>query len=83
MNRIKELRKLKGLTQQQLADEIKVSRKSLQNWEDGISNIKRENILKLVDFFDTDEAYLLGIYDTEKKLILTKICIRWDLLRMI
>lgn len=67
MNRIKELRKLRGLSQQQLADELKVSRKSLQNWEDGISNIKRENILKLVNFFDTDEAFLLGIYDTEKK----------------
>lgn len=40
MNRLKELRKEKGLSQQALANKLGVHYRTLQNWENGESQIK-------------------------------------------
>ena len=50
MNRLKELRKEKKLTQKELAKIIGVHYRTLQNWEDGTSNIKPEKAKKLRNF---------------------------------
>ena len=60
MNRLKELRKEKGLSQQALANELGVHYRTLQNWENGESQIKIENAKKLADIFEVSEGYLLG-----------------------
>lgn len=66
MNRLKELRKKKGLTQNQLAKDISVHYRTLQNWENGDSQLKPDKIKQLAKYFEVSEAYLLG-YDIGTK----------------
>lgn len=63
MNRLKELRKEKGLTQRGLADDIGVHFRTLQNWEYGESQIKIDKAQTLADYFEVTVAYLLGYSD--------------------
>ena len=65
MNRLKELRKEKKLTQKELAKIIGVHYRTLQNWEDGTSNIKPEKAKKLADYFGVSVGYLLGYDDND------------------
>lgn len=60
MNRLKELRKQKGLTQQGLADEISVSKITVLRWENEERQIKQEKAQQLADFFRVSVGYLLG-----------------------
>lgn len=62
MNRLKILRKEKGLSQKALAKEIGVSYRTLQNWENGVNTIKPDKAQALADYFGVSEGYLLG-YD--------------------
>ena len=66
MNRLKQLRKEKGLTQQELSEVIAVSYRTIQNWENGESQIKPEKIQQLADFFGVSVGYLLG-YEPESE----------------
>ena len=63
MNRLKELRKQKGLTQQGLADEISVSKITVLRWENEERQIKPEKAQKLADYFGVSVGYLLGYND--------------------
>lgn len=63
MNRLKELRKEKGLSQKALANELGVHYRTLQNWENGESNIKPEKAEELAKIFNVSVAYLLGYSD--------------------
>ena len=65
MNRLKELRKEKGMHQIALAKELGVSYRTLQYWENGESNIKPVHLKTLCEIFDVDAPYLLG-YNTVK-----------------
>ena len=60
MNKLKELRKSKNLTQQELATETKIPYRTIQRWENGESNIKPEKAFQLADFFEVSVGYLLG-----------------------
>ncbi|VTS99160.1 helix-turn-helix domain-containing protein [Streptococcus lutetiensis] len=60
MNRLKELRKEKKLTQQELADYMQVTRRGYQKWENGESQIKPDKAKELADFFGVSVSYLLG-----------------------
>ena len=60
MNRLKELRKEKGLTQDDLAELLEVTKSTMFNWENGVSNIKPDRLKKLCEIFDVDATYLLG-----------------------
>ena len=64
-NRLKELRKEKGLSQKALANELGVSYRTWQYWENGASSIKPDNLKTLCEIFDVDAPYLLG-YNTVK-----------------
>ena len=65
MNRLKELRKEKGMSQIALAKELGVSYRTLQYWENGESNIKPVHLKTLCEIFDVDAPYFLG-YNTVK-----------------
>ena len=64
MNRLKELRKSKKLTQIELADKIKIPYRTIQRWENGKTQIKPDKAQKLADFFEVPVGYLLGYSDS-------------------
>lgn len=59
-NRLKSLRKEVGLSQGELAKEVGVSYRTIQNWENGVNQIKPDKAQLLADYFYVDVAYLLG-----------------------
>ena len=66
MNILKQLRKEKGLTQQELSEVIAVSYRTIQNWENGESSIKTNKASQLADYFGVSVGYLLG-YEPESE----------------
>lgn len=60
MNRLKELRQKNKLSQKELAKNIGVHYRTLQNWENGESQIKEEKAQLLADYFGVSVANLLG-----------------------
>lgn len=60
MNRLKELRQEKKLTQQELANEIGVTKRTYIYWEKGERQIKPEKAQQLADYFGVSVGYLLG-----------------------
>lgn len=65
MNRLKELRQEKKLTQKELADKINVSKITVLRWENGERQIKPEKAKKLADYFGVSVGYLLGYDDND------------------
>lgn len=63
MNRIKELRKQKGMTQASLAKVLKVSDRTVGFYENGDRDPDTDTLIKLADFFDVSVDYLLGHSD--------------------
>ena len=57
---IKNLRKGKGLSQQQLADELCVVRQTVSKWEQGLSVPDSEMLLRLAECFEVSVGELLG-----------------------
>lgn len=66
MNRLKQLRKEKGVTQQEVADEIGVTKRAYIYWENEESQIKTKKASQLADYFGVSEGYLLG-YEPESE----------------
>lgn len=60
MNRIRELRKLHGLNQSELASIAKVGQQTLSNWEREFTEIDRNSLFLLADYFGVSTDYLLG-----------------------
>ena len=64
MKNISELRKEKGgLTQDELAKELKVTQATISRWEKDQLSISGENIMKLALYFNTSADDLLGMDD--------------------
>lgn len=61
MNRIKELRIARKLSQSQLAQIIGIAQPTLSGWETGRTQIDYDNLIKLANFFETTIDYLLGM----------------------
>lgn len=66
MNRLKELRKEKGLTQSDLGKIFGVSKITVLRWENGENQIKPDKAKQLADYFNVTIAFLLGYSDFEK-----------------
>lgn len=64
MNRLKELRREKKLSQKEIAENIGVHYRTLQNWENGESQIKPDKAQQLAEYFGVSVGYLLG-YEPE------------------
>lgn len=63
MNRLKELRQEKKLSQKEMALELQTPLRTYQRWENGESQIKPERAEELADYFDVNVSYLLGYSD--------------------
>lgn len=63
MNRLKELRKEKKLTQKELANLMGVNVKTIGRWERGEFEIKLAQAKMLADFLGVTPGYLLGYSD--------------------
>ncbi len=57
--RIQQLRKEKGLSQEQLADQLHISRQAVSKWESGQSLPDIEKIVALSEYFGVTTDYLL------------------------
>ena len=67
--RIKDLRKQKGLTLEQVADIVGVGKSTVRKWETGmIANMKRDKIASLAKALGTTPAYLMGWKETENEI---------------
>lgn len=60
MNRLKELRKEKGLTLDEIQSKTGINRSTYNNYESGKTEPKPETWQKLADFFDVSVPYLQG-----------------------
>lgn len=58
-DRIQYLRKNKGISQEELADKVGVSRQAVSKWESEQSTPDIERVILLSDFFDVTTDYLL------------------------
>ena len=67
MNRLKQLRQEKKQSQKELAENIGVHYRTLQNWENEESQIKPEKAQQLADYFGVSVGYLLG-YENNRDL---------------
>ncbi len=58
--RLQELRKQKGLTQEQLAEKLNITNQSVSKWEKDINAPDITLLVELADLFETSVDYLLG-----------------------
>lgn len=61
--RLKELRKEKGLSMIELAQIIKVTDAAISNWENEINEPKISYLKSLATFFGVSSDYLIGLED--------------------
>ena len=77
-DRIQNLRKTKGISQEELADNIGVSRQAVSKWESEQSTPDVEKIILLSEYFEVTTDYLLKgvepVGEKEKKSDITFIC---------
>ena len=55
-DRIQHLRKSRGISQEELAEQIGVSRQAVSKWESGQSTPDLEKIILLSDYFDVADT---------------------------
>ena len=66
--KIKDLRKEKGLTLEQVASVVGVGKSTVRKWETGmIANMRRDKIAALAKALGTTPAYLMGWKEDIKK----------------
>lgn len=65
--KLRAYREAAGLTQQELADQIGKSFRTVQSWERGLSYPNAELLLTLCSLFDVDPNTMLGWYDTHPR----------------
>lgn len=66
--RLQELRKKRGISQQQLANRLRVSRSTVAMWESHKNSPDPNALISLADFFDVSVDYLLGRdFETKKE----------------
>lgn len=70
--KIYELRKASGMSQEQLAEKINVSRQSISKWESGESSPEIERLIELSDVFDVSTDYLLKSSEVDELTIRTE-----------
>ena len=58
--KLRELRKRDGLTQEQLASQIGISRDTYKNYEQERTQMNYEMLIKMADYFNVSLDYLCG-----------------------
>ena len=64
-NSIKKLREEKGMTQDELAEKLNVTRQAVSNWETGKTQPDIETLTRLAEIFDVSVERI--IYGSERK----------------
>lgn len=64
VNRIKQLRELHGMNQNELAEFLNISQSSLSNWERGVHDPDNKSLVILSQKFNVTTDYLLGRSNT-------------------
>ena len=67
-DRIQNLRRIKGISQEELADKIGVSRQAVSKWESEQSLPDIDKIIIMSEFFDVTTDYILKGIENEKPL---------------
>lgn len=65
-DRLKKLRELSNLTQNELASKLGVTKQSVSNWENGNILPSIEMLVKIAKLFSVSTDYLLGMKTTSK-----------------
>ena len=60
-NRLAELRKQKGLSQEELADKLQVSRQAVSKWERGEASPDTDNLIELAKIYEISLDELVGL----------------------
>ena len=64
---LKQLRKSKGLSQEELAIRLNVVRQTISKWEKGLSVPDADMLIKIADIFEVSVSELLGAKIEEKR----------------
>lgn len=64
--KIQQLRKSNGLSQEQLAEKLEVSRQAVSKWESGTSFPDIEKLVRICELFDVSTDYLIKDEDASK-----------------
>lgn len=72
-NRLQKLRKERGLSQEQLADELGISRQAVSKWERAESSPDTDNLICLAKLYGVSLDYLLSTDDTIEEIKETQI----------
>ncbi len=72
MNRLKELRKIKGKNQTQVANAVGIAQTTLSGYENETRQMDYDNMKKLADYFEVSVDYLLGREQSENSPIQPK-----------
>ncbi len=62
-NRLKNLRKSRGITQSELAETLEVTQQTVGFWENGVSIPSVETVIKAAKYFGVTIDYLLCVDD--------------------
>lgn len=71
-NKIYEMRKAQGLSQEQLAEKLGVSRQSVSKWESGESMPELEHLVEISKLFNISTDYLLKESEVDELTIRTE-----------
>lgn len=63
VERFKDLREEKGISQEKLADELGVSHGIISFWENGKREPKLSNLILIAEYFGVSIDYLAGLED--------------------
>ena len=63
MNRLRQTRKLKGITLDEVAEDIGITKQALSYYENEKREPKKEIWIKLADYYDVPVSYLMGLPD--------------------
>lgn len=78
-NRIRQVRKAKKLTQEDIAKKLNINQTAISQWERGFTVPGKDNLILLCEILETSSDYLLGISDdpvlrnTESKAVINTI----------
>lgn len=66
--KIYELRKMKGMTLEELGSKVGVGKSTVRKWETGfIANMRRDKIMLIANALDVSPAYLMGWNESDMK----------------
>lgn len=64
--RIRDLREDNDLTQKEIGKILNVAQRTYSSYENGVTNIPVQCVIKLAKFYNTSTDYLLGLTDISK-----------------